>query len=119
MDLVGNSSKLFNLIPALFVWMWDCILYACHVFPCTVMITKIMCEMSYRYDAQKDTLYAASALDPRFKAFQSLSAKERPDTFTRLQTEAATACMWCKCLKKPKLFNLIKVFSLRKYSVLD
>ncbi|XP_049447026.1 E3 SUMO-protein ligase ZBED1-like isoform X1 [Epinephelus fuscoguttatus] len=31
-----------------------------------------------RYDAQKDTLYAASALDPRFKALPSLSAKETP-----------------------------------------
>ena len=47
--------------------------------------------MSLRYDAQKDTLYAASALDPRFKALPSLSAKERDDTFSRLQTEAATA----------------------------
>nr|XP_033467746.1 zinc finger BED domain-containing protein 1-like [Epinephelus lanceolatus] len=44
-----------------------------------------------RYDAQKDTLYAASALDPRFKALPSLSAKERDDTFSRLQSEAATA----------------------------
>ncbi|KAF0039287.1 hypothetical protein F2P81_007522 [Scophthalmus maximus] len=44
-----------------------------------------------RYDTRKDTLYAASALDPRFKALPSLSAKERDDTFSRLQTEAATA----------------------------
>ena len=66
-------------------------MYACHVYPHTVMITKIICVMSLRYDAQKDTLYAASALDPRFKALPSLSAKERDDTFSRLQTEAATA----------------------------
>ncbi|KAM8766865.1 E3 SUMO-protein ligase ZBED1-like [Acanthopagrus schlegelii] len=44
-----------------------------------------------RYDAQKDILYAASALDPRFKALPFLSAKEQDDTFSRLQTEAATA----------------------------
>ena len=50
-------------------------LYACHVYPHTV-IPKIICEMSLRYDAQRDTLYAASVLDPRFKARPSLSASE-------------------------------------------
>ncbi|XP_034020294.1 zinc finger BED domain-containing protein 1-like isoform X2 [Thalassophryne amazonica] len=54
---------------------------------------KIICEMSLTYDEKKDTLYAASALDPRFKAVPSLSAQERDDAFSRLQTEAVTAAL--------------------------
>ncbi|MEQ2212028.1 hypothetical protein XENOCAPTIV_023395, partial [Xenoophorus captivus] len=43
------------------------------------------------YVAQKGTMYAASALDPRFKAFPFLSVEKQDDTFSRLQTEASTA----------------------------
>lgn len=56
--------------------------------------------MSLRYDAQKDTLYAASALDPQFKALPSLSAKERDDTVFRPQTEAANAARDASVYKK-------------------
>ena len=61
-------------------------LYACHVYNHTV-ITKMICEMSLRYDGHKDTLCAASALDPCFKALPSLSAREHDDTSSRRQTE--------------------------------
>ena len=69
------------------------------------MITKIIYEMSLRYDAQKDILYAASALDPRFKALPFLSAKEQDDTFSRLQTEAATAARDVSIFLKSVQFN--------------
>ncbi|XP_035981398.1 zinc finger BED domain-containing protein 1-like [Fundulus heteroclitus] len=48
-------------------------------------------NLGTRYDGQKDTLYAASVLDPRFKALPFLSASDQNDTFSRLQAEAATA----------------------------
>ena len=69
-------------------------LYACHVYLHTV-IPKIICEMSLRYDAQKDTLYAASALDSCFKALHPclLKSEMTPSSDCEMtpSSEAATA----------------------------
>lgn len=49
---------------------------------------EIKKNLSTRYVNQKDMLYVASAIDPRFKALPFLNEEERDRTFSRLQTEA-------------------------------
>ncbi|XP_051973794.1 E3 SUMO-protein ligase ZBED1-like [Xyrauchen texanus] len=52
------------------------------------MKDEIKKNLSTRYVNQKDMLYIASAIDPRFKALPFLNEEERDKTFSRLQTEA-------------------------------
>ncbi|XP_056116473.1 E3 SUMO-protein ligase ZBED1-like [Rhinichthys klamathensis goyatoka] len=52
------------------------------------MKDEIKKNLSTRYVNQKDMLYVASAIDPRFKALPFLNEEERDRTFSRLQTEA-------------------------------
>nr|XP_055034732.1 E3 SUMO-protein ligase ZBED1-like isoform X2 [Misgurnus anguillicaudatus] len=52
------------------------------------MKDEIKKNLSSRYVNQKDMLYVASAIDPRFKALPFLNEEERDRTFSKLQTEA-------------------------------
>ncbi|XP_051804464.1 E3 SUMO-protein ligase ZBED1-like isoform X2 [Acanthochromis polyacanthus] len=48
--------------------------------------TAVHVNLSSRYEALKETLYEASALDPRFKTLPFLSQEACDDTFARLTT---------------------------------
>lgn len=60
--------------PHTFIYVW-------YVYKCPLYALNL-----WRYDAQKETLYTASALDP----FPFLSAAEQNDVFSKLQMEVVS-----------------------------